>query len=51
MRKRRIQLYGNTNVIKLSACDLLDLNLKIGDYVDIEDIVKIKRVKKNGKHI
>lgn len=42
MRKREIKKYGNTFVIKLSPNDLEDLNLKEGDFVDIEEIIKVK---------
>ena len=40
-RTRQIKQYGNTFVIKLSPDDLKDLNLKVGDNVDIDDITKI----------
>ena len=41
MRTRQIKQYGNTFVIKLSPDDLKDLNLEVGNYVDIDDITKI----------
>lgn len=56
-RYRKVNLYGNRYVIELMQVDIEDLNLKVGDMIDIEDAVrrtsidsitynKIKKVKK-----
>ena len=43
MKKLRpIKLYGNTAVIQLTKTDLSDLDLTIGDLVDIADLKKEK---------
>lgn len=41
MRKRQIKKYGGSFVIHLLINDLEDLNLKEGDFVDIDDLVKL----------
>ena len=46
VRLREIKKYGNTNVITLKVSDMMDLNLKIGDMVDIEEI--LVKTKKGG---
>lgn len=38
-RYRPITKYGNTFVITLKPQDVEDLNLKLGDMIDIEDAV------------
>ena len=43
--RKQIQKDGNSARIRLSKEDLKLWNLKIGDVVDIGDIVKIKRKK------
>jgi len=43
MRKRIIKKYGNTWIIKLEATDVKDYKLQIGDEVDLEDILKVKK--------
>ncbi len=45
MRRRTIKKYGNTHAIKLETSDLIDMDLKEGSEVDIEDITIIKRRK------
>jgi len=40
-RKRKIRKIGNSYFIKLVPIDLKDFELNIGDYVVIDDIVKI----------
>jgi hypothetical protein len=45
-RYRPIKLYGNTYVITLTREDIKDFNKKIGDEVDVENILKKK---KDGK--
>jgi hypothetical protein len=45
MRIRKIKQYGNTYVIALKPSDLTDLNLKVGNSVDIGEIVPIKERK------
>lgn len=39
-RLREIKKYGNSASIKLSPSDLIDLDLKVGDKVDISEITK-----------
>lgn len=39
VRLRIIKKYGDSHAIKLEPADLKDLNLKVGDEVDIEDII------------
>ena len=46
-RIRTIKKYGDTWVIKLMPLDAVDLELNIGDEVDVEDMVIIRR-KKNA---
>lgn len=46
MRFRLIKKYGNTFVITLSVADVKDFDLKVGDEVDIEDMIKNKKRKK-----
>jgi antitoxin component of MazEF toxin-antitoxin module len=41
-RYRPIKKYGNAFVIALKPQDVQDLNLKLGDMVDIEDAVNNK---------
>lgn len=48
MRSRRITKYGGSYVIKLIPEDLKDLDLKIGDIVDIDEIVKLKQEDENA---
>jgi uncharacterized membrane protein (UPF0127 family) len=38
-RYRKVNMYGNRYVIELMQIDIQDLNLKVGDLVDIEDAV------------
>ena len=38
-RYRELKKYGNTFVIALTPKDIQDLNLKVGDLIDIEDAV------------
>jgi hypothetical protein len=38
-RYRELKKYGNTFVITLLPKDIQDLNLKLGDLIDIEDAV------------
>ncbi len=45
MRYRPIKKYGNTFVVTLTTADVKDFNLKEGEEVNIEDMVK-KRKKK-----
>ena len=46
MRYRPIKKYGGTFIITLSSADVKDFELKVGDEVDIEDMIKNKRKKK-----
>lgn len=40
MRIRKIVKVGNSFDIRLASADMRDLNLKEGDFVDIDDITK-----------
>lgn len=46
MRLRTIKKYGNTFVVTLTTADVKDFNLKIGQEVDIEEMMKKGKVKK-----
>ncbi len=46
MRLRPVKLYGNTFVVTLTRSDVKDFELKEGDEVDIDDIMKNKKRKK-----
>lgn len=41
--RKEIKKYGDSAVIVLTRADLKVYDLKIGDIVDIEDMVKIKK--------
>ena len=40
-RLRQIKKWGNTHTIVLHKSDLIDLKLREGDFVDIDDLIKI----------
>jgi uncharacterized membrane protein (UPF0127 family) len=46
-RYRKVNLYGNRYVIELMQVDIQDLNLKVGDLVDIEDAVRRTSISKD----
>lgn len=51
-RLRQVKRYGNSYFIALSKIDMKDFELKVGDEVDITEVVKIDKKKtkvKNGK--
>jgi len=59
-RYREVKKYGNSLAIALTSSDLIDLNIKIGDQIDIDDAVRkksvplelkkmVKKIKKGGK--
>jgi uncharacterized membrane protein (UPF0127 family) len=48
-RYRRVNKYGNRYVIELMQVDIEDLNLKVGDMIDIEDAVKKTSISKENK--
>ncbi len=48
-RYRKVNLYGNRFVIELMKTDIEDLNLKIGDLIDIEDAVRKTSISKELK--
>ena len=48
-RYRILRKYGNTWVIALNPKDIEDLNLKVGDMIDIEDAVKKTSISKENK--
>jgi uncharacterized membrane protein (UPF0127 family) len=39
-RYRKVNLYGKRYVIELMKTDIEDLNLKVGDMIDVEDAIK-----------
>ena len=43
---KKIKQYGNSAIILLDREDLEYYGLKIGDWVNIDDIVKIKKKRK-----
>lgn len=52
--KKKIKKYGNTAVIVLTKEDLETEGWNIGDFLDLSDVVKIKKrveKKQNGKNI
>lgn len=42
VRIRKVAAFGNSFCIRLVKRDLLELDLKVGDFVDIEDIIKVE---------
>jgi uncharacterized membrane protein (UPF0127 family) len=48
-RYRKINLYGNRYVVELMKTDIEDLNLKVGDMIDLEDAVKKTSISKELK--
>ncbi|MHA2019043.1 MAG: hypothetical protein ACTSXY_12315 [Promethearchaeota archaeon] len=50
-RYREVKKYGNTYVLCFTRSDIHDLNLKVGDLIDIEDAVRNKSVPKELKRI
>ena len=48
-RFRRVNKYGNRYVIELMKSDIEDLNLKVGDMIDIEDAIKKTSISKENK--
>ena len=51
MRIRKITKIGGTAYIQLTPTDLIDLELKVGDEIDVEDLVILnhKKKRKNAK--
>lgn len=49
MRLRKIKAWGGTQVVPLTASDMKDLDLKIGDEVDVSDLIKKGGTKKCKK--
>ena len=45
-RYREIKQWGNSLVIVLNPADRQDLNLKVGDLIDIEDAVRKTSISK-----
>ena len=45
VRIRRVNTYGTRYVIELMKTDMVDLDLTVGDFVDIDDIIKRKMEK------
>jgi len=48
-RYREVKRYAGMLVIKLNPADEKDLNIKVGDFVDIEDAVYHKSIPKELK--
>ena len=46
VRLREVKKYGTTWIVKLEPTDMDDLGLKVGDKIDIEDVVI--KTKKGG---
>jgi hypothetical protein len=44
---RRIQKYGDSFAIKLEPTDLPDMDWKVGDLLDITDVVKVNKRSSN----
>lgn len=44
--KTQIKEYGTSKVVVLSREFLKYMNLKVGDWVDLSDVVKVERKKK-----
>lgn len=44
-RIRIIKYYGNTMVIPLTSVDVKDFNVKEGEEIDIEDLLKNRKKK------
>lgn len=42
-RIRKIKKYGNSYIIKLEKADIIDFQLKEGDDIIIDDIIKIQK--------
>jgi hypothetical protein len=47
-RYRAIKRYAGMLVIKLTSTDEKDLNLKVGDLIDIEDAVRKTSISKDN---
>lgn len=47
-RIREVKRWGDSRIIKLEKADLMDFNLKEGDKVIIDDIIKLED-EKNDK--
>ena len=45
VRLREIGRFGNSWAIKLAPADMKDLQLELGDLINIDDIIKIKKSK------
>ena len=48
VRYRRIRKYGNTYIIPLYNSDIKDLDLEVGDIIDIDDIVIVNKAHPRG---
>jgi antitoxin component of MazEF toxin-antitoxin module len=40
VRYRQVKKWGNSLVIVLDRTDVIDLNIKVGDLIDVEDAIK-----------
>lgn len=49
MRLRKVKKWGDSFVIKLSRDDLRDLNINLGDEVDIDKLLKKEKCKEVEK--
>lgn len=45
--RKQLKKWGDSVIIVISPEDLKNYNLKVGDIIDISDLVKIKK-RKNG---
>lgn len=48
-RLRIIKKYGGTHFIQITSTDMRDFNLKEGDQIDIDDLIKIRGDKHGNK--
>jgi len=48
-RLRKIRKWGNTHVVVLTKPDRKDMDLSEGDLVDIEDIIKVNKKRKDNE--
>lgn len=49
MRIRKIKKYGDSYIIRLSPTDIQDFKLEIGDAIDIDNVVFLKKKKEKDK--
>ena len=45
--KKQIKQYGNSLIITFDKEDIDFYNLEVGDWIDLDDIIKVKQLPKN----